>query len=107
MTKDEINELKALANKMKYMLNVFSTDEFAVLVKAIRELDTMPSEDGTDPVRDELLERGEESVTFRQLVERFDEVDEEFGGKPWTSHQTYNNFNILIGEKPCGDTGDT
>ena len=50
-------------------------------------------------VRQELLERGDEMVSFRQLVERFDEVEEEYKGVPWNLKQIYNNFNILIGER--------
>lgn len=53
-----------------------------------------------ETVRQELLERGDEMVSFRQLVERFDEVEKEFGNTPWNLKQIYNNFNILIGEKP-------
>lgn len=56
-----------------------------------------------DNVRQELLERGDETVSFRQLVERFDEVEEYFNGTPWNLKQIYTNFNILIGKKPCED----
>lgn len=49
-------------------------------------------------IREKLLERGDESVTFRQLVERFDEIEEEYKDIPWTLKQIYNNFNILIGD---------
>ena len=56
-----------------------------------------------ETVRQELLERGDEMVSFRQLVERFEEVEEYFKGIPWNLRQIYNNFNILIGEKPCSD----
>ena len=59
-----------------------------------------------DNVRQELLERGDEMVSFRQLVERFDEVEKYFKGTPWNLKQIYTNFNILIGEKPCGDCVD-
>lgn len=62
-----------------------------------------PEVDEVDSVRKELMERGDEMVSFRQLVERFDEVEEEYKGAPWTLKQIYNNFNILIGEKPCED----
>ena len=54
-------------------------------------------------VRQELLDRGDEVVSFRQLVERFEEVEEEYKGVPWNLRQIYNNFNILIGEEPCKD----
>lgn len=54
-------------------------------------------------VRQELLDRGDEVVSFRQLVERFEEVEEEYKGVPWDLRQIYNNFNILIGEEPCED----
>ena len=53
-----------------------------------------------ETVRQELLERGDEMVSFQQLVERFDSVEEEFGNTPWNLKQIYSNFNILIGEKP-------
>lgn len=48
-------------------------------------------------VRRELLSRPDQYITFRDLVERFDEVDEEFDHSPWNLLQIYNNFNILIG----------
>lgn len=57
-----------------------------------------PSKD-VELIRQELLDRGDEVVSFRQLVERFDEVEEEFKGVPWNLMQIYSNFNVLIGEK--------
>lgn len=48
-------------------------------------------------IRHELLERKDELVSFGQLIERFDDVDAEYGGSPWTLKQIYANFNILIG----------
>lgn len=54
-------------------------------------------------VREELLSRGDELVSFRQLVERFDDVDADFDGVAWNLEQIYSNFNVLIGEKPCND----
>ena len=54
-------------------------------------------------VRQELLERGDEMISFRQLVERFDEIEKVYKGIPWTLEQIYTNFNILIGEEPCDD----
>lgn len=56
-----------------------------------------------ESIRQELLERGDEMVSFRQLVKRFDEVEDEYKGVPWNLEQIYNNFNILIGEEPCED----
>ena len=50
-------------------------------------------------VRQELLDRGDELVSFRQLVERFDEVEEAYKGVPWNLMQIYSNFNILIGKR--------
>ncbi len=50
-------------------------------------------------VRAELLEREDQYITFRDLVERFDEVEEEYLGEPWNLLQIYSNFNILIGEE--------
>lgn len=50
-------------------------------------------------VRQELLSRPDQRITFKDLVERFDEVDAEFNYSPWNLLQIYNNFNILIGEE--------
>lgn len=50
-------------------------------------------------VRQELLSRPDQYITFRDLVERFDDVDAEFGHTPWNLLQIYNNFNILIGKE--------
>ncbi len=48
-------------------------------------------------VRQELLNRPDQYITFRDLVERFDDVDEYFNHTPWNLLQIYSNFNILIG----------
>jgi len=53
--------------------------------------------------RDELLERGDETVTIRQIVDRFDAVEEEYSGIPWTLTQIYTQIDMLVSEKPCGD----
>lgn len=53
--------------------------------------------------RDELLERGDETVTLRQLVERFEAVEEEYSGVPWSLKQIYQQIDMLVSEKPCGD----
>ncbi len=53
-----------------------------------------------ETVRQELLERGDEMVSFRQLIERFDEVEKEYPDQLWNLKQIYTNFNILIEEKP-------
>ena len=50
-----------------------------------------------------LLERGDETVTLRQLVERFEAVEEEYNGVPWTLKQIYTQIDMLVSEKPCGD----
>lgn len=50
-------------------------------------------------VRHELLNRPDQYITFRDLVERFDEIDAEFNYSPWNLLQIYNNFNILIGKE--------
>lgn len=50
-------------------------------------------------VRQELLNRPDQYITFKDLVERFDEVDTEFNHSPWNLLQIYNNFNILIGKE--------
>lgn len=59
-----------------------------------------------EKVRAELLEREDQYITFRDLVERFDDVENEYLGKAWNLLQIYNNFNILIGEKKI-DSPDT
>lgn len=48
-------------------------------------------------VRQELLNRPDQYITFRDLVKRFDEIDAEFNHSPWNLLQIYNNFNILVG----------
>lgn len=48
-------------------------------------------------VRQELLSRPDQYITFRDLVERFDDVDAEFNHSSWNLLQIYSNFNILIG----------
>lgn len=54
-------------------------------------------------VRDELLNRSDQCITFRDLVERFDEVDAYFNHSQWNLLQIYSNFNILIGTESEGD----
>ena len=54
-------------------------------------------------VRQELLSREDQYITFGDIVERFDEVEEEYEGEPWNLMQIYNNLNILVGEKPGKD----
>lgn len=53
--------------------------------------------------KDELLERGDETVTIRQIVERFESVEEEYSGMPWTLKQIYTQIDMLVSEKPCED----
>lgn len=50
-------------------------------------------------IRHDLLNRPDQCITFRDLVERFDEVDAAFNHSPWNLLQIYSNFNILIGTK--------
>ena len=50
--------------------------------------------------RDELLERGDETVTLRQIVERFEAVEKEYSGIPWTLKQIYQQIGMLVSEKP-------
>lgn len=52
-----------------------------------------------EKVRAELLEREDQYITFKDLVERFDEVEEEYLGKAWNLLQIYSNFNILKGKE--------
>ena len=53
--------------------------------------------------KEELLERGDETVTIRQIVERFETVEEEYNGVPWTLKQIYQQIDMLVSKKPCGD----
>lgn len=53
-------------------------------------------------VRQELLSRPDQYITFKDLVERFDDIDAEFNHSPWNLLQIYNNFNILIGKESEG-----
>ena len=53
-------------------------------------------------VRTELLEREDQYITFRDLVERFDEIEKEYPVKQWNLLQIYSNFNILKGEERKG-----
>jgi len=48
-------------------------------------------------IRDELLSRPDQCITFKELVERFDDIDAEYNHSPWNLLQIYSNFNILIG----------
>ena len=48
-------------------------------------------------VRQELLNRSDQYITFKDLVERFDGVDAEFNHSSWNLLQIYSNFSILIG----------
>ena len=50
-------------------------------------------------VRQELLDRPDQCITFRDLVERFDVVNAEFDHTPWNLLQIYTNFNVLIGKE--------
>lgn len=50
-------------------------------------------------VREELLTREDQYITFKDLVERFDKVDKEYNHSPWNLLQIYSNFNILIGKE--------
>ena len=52
-----------------------------------------------EKVRAELLEREDQYITFRDLVERFDDVENEYLGKAWNLLQIYSNFNILKGKE--------
>lgn len=53
-------------------------------------------------VRIELLEREDQYITFRDLVERFDEIEKEYPVKEWNLLQIYSNFNILKGKEKKG-----
>lgn len=50
-------------------------------------------------IRQELLNRSDQYITFRDLVERFDEADAQFGHTLWNLLQIYTNFNVLIGKE--------
>lgn len=55
--------------------------------------------DELNDIRQELLNRPDQYITFKDLVERFDEIDAEFNHPLWNLLQIYSNFNILIGEE--------
>lgn len=48
-------------------------------------------------IRQDLLSRPDQYITFKDLVERFDDVDAEFNHSSWNLLQIYSNFDILIG----------
>lgn len=50
-------------------------------------------------VRQELLNRPDQYITFKDLVERFDDIDAYFNHSPWNLLQIYSNFDVLIGEE--------
>lgn len=106
MTKEEaIKGLTSLLEvRRKYGDMQTMKDEIECLEMAIKALEQEPYEDAElVSIRQELLERGNEVVSFRHLVERFEGVEKEYKGVPWNLKQIYNNFNILIGEEPCDD----
>lgn len=102
MTHDEmIDVLKGLVFGTFDRTTAKERDALDMAIKALEQ--TSCEDAKLISVRQELLDRGDEAVSFRQLVERFEEVEEEYKGVPWNLRQIYNNFNILIGEKPCED----
>ena len=54
-------------------------------------------------LKEQILKDGDTSVSKRDLLERFCEVDEAYNSDPWNLLQILNNINILIGEEPCED----
>lgn len=52
-------------------------------------------------LKEEILEEGNTLVSKRDLLERFDEIDKEYEGRPWNLLQILANINILIGQKSC------
>lgn len=50
-------------------------------------------------VRHDLLNRPDQYITFRDLVERFDKIDAEFNHSLWNLPQIYSNFDILKGKE--------
>lgn len=50
-------------------------------------------------VRQELLNRPDQYITFKDLVERFDEVDAQFNHSSWNLLQIYSNFSVFIGSE--------
>lgn len=104
MKKDDVLNILTAMKKSYLSLGIPDPEAVEALEMAIKAVKAEPCEDEElVSVRQELLDRGDEVVSFRQLVERFDEVEEEYKGAPWNLKQIYNNFNILIGEKPCED----
>ena len=50
-------------------------------------------------VRQELLSRPDQYISFKDLVERFDNIDAEYNHSSWNLLQIYSNFNVLIGTR--------
>lgn len=61
---------------------------------------TLQNMEAVELIKQELLMRGDETVTFRQLVERFEDVDKEFCHTPWNLMQIFSNFQAITGKKP-------
>lgn len=54
-------------------------------------------------LKEQILREGNTSVTKRDLLERFCELDKEYDGSPWNLSQILTNINILIGQESCED----
>ncbi len=69
------------------------------MIAGIESTIERPSEYKKDlqTVREELLKRND-YISFKDLVKRFDKIDEEYNHSNWNLLQIYSNFNILIGE---------
>lgn len=73
------------------------------LDEAIKALEQKPKlipvdQKELNKIRQELLNRSDQCITFKDLVERFDSIDAEFNHSPLNLLQIYSNFNILIGK---------
>ena len=99
--KEAIEEL----NRIRFSMSARAcgTERFsAALTYAIERFrKELNSRNNVETVREELLEHGDEMISFRHLVERFDYVDRCCGWDLWDLTQIYNNFAVERMENGC------
>ncbi len=99
--KEAIEEL----NRIRFSMSARAcgTERFnAALTYAIERFrKEQNSKNNVETVKKELLEHGDETISFRDLVERFDYVDRCCGGDLWDLTQIYNNFAVVRMENGC------
>ena len=61
----------------------------------------MTKEEELNDLKEQILKDGNTSVSKRDLLERFCEIDKEYNGRPWNLLQILANINILIGQEFC------